>query len=111
MVSGVGHIDIVGLSYEVPDAAKVALHILKFRVYGLQPLVLLGGHSVHLLVHGLHQIADVPFGEYVGTNLFDDQPLEASSVEPRGVAGPAAPLHEGLTDVVWKLTALGILAG
>ena len=83
MVSGVGHIDIVGLPDEVPDAAKVPFHILKFRVYSLQPLVLPGGHSIHLLVHGLHQVADVPFGEYVGANLFDDQLLESSSVEPR----------------------------
>ena len=102
VVSSVGHIKIVGLPDEVPDAAKVPLHILKFRVYGLQPLVLLGGHSIHLLVHGLHQVADVSLGENVGANLFDDQVLESSSVEPRGVAGSAALLHEGLTDVIWK---------
>ena len=111
VVSGVGHIDIVGLPDEVPDAAKVPLHILKFSVYGLQPLVLLGGHSIHLLVHGLHQVADVSLGENVGANLFDDQVLESPSVEPRGVAGSAALLHEGLTDIIWKLAALGVLAG
>ena len=111
MVSGVGHVDVVGLPDEVPDAAKVPLNILKFHIYGLQPPVLLGSHSIHLLVHSLHQVPDVSLGEYVGANLFDDQLLESSSVEPRGVAGPAALLHEGLADVVWKLAALGVLAG
>ena len=86
MVSGVGHIDIVGLPNEVPDAAKVPLHILKFRVQFLQPLVLPGGHLIHLLVHGLHQVSDVSFGENAGANLIDDQILESSGVEPRGIA-------------------------
>ena len=80
MVSEVGHIDIVGLPDEVPDAAQVPLYTLKLRIYGLQPLVLLGGRSIHLLVHGLHQLADVSLGEYVGADFLDDQLLESSSV-------------------------------
>ena len=111
MVCGVGHLDVVGLPDEVPDATQMPLHILKFRIYGLQPLVLVGGHSINLLVHSFHQVADVVLGEYVGADLIDDQLLESSSVESWGVAGPAAPLHQGLTDVVWKLAALGVLAG
>ena len=67
--------------------------------------------SVHLFVHQLHQRPDVGLGEHVLPNLADHQLLEAPGVEPRGVAGPAAPLHHRLADVVGELPALGVLAG
>ena len=68
------------------------------------------GHAVHLLVHQLDQLPDVALGEDVGANLLDHHLLEAAGVEPGGVAGPAAPLHQRLADVVGELAALGVLA-
>ena len=69
------------------------------------------GDAVHLLVHQLDQFPDVALGEDVGTNLPDHHLLEAPCVEPGAVAGPAAPFHQGLADVVGELPALGVLSG
>ena len=108
-VRGVGHVD-VGRFHEVPDAAQLPLHVLKLVLDGLQPLALLAGHAVHLLVDDLHQGADVSIGEDVGANLADDHLLEAAGVEPGSVAGVLAALHDRLADVVGELAALGVLA-
>ena len=86
-------------------------HLGQLCIHRLQPLPLLPGHPVHLLVHQPHQVADVALGENVVPNLFDDHPLELPGVEPGGVAGPAALLEQGLADVVGELAALGLLAG
>ncbi len=110
-VRSLGHVDAVAFRYEVPDAAQLLLHVLKLFVDGLKPLPLLVGHPVHLLVQQLHQVADVGLGEDVGPNLIDDELLEGLGVEPGGLAGAAAPLEEGVADVVGVLTALGLGRG
>ena len=107
---GVGHLDVGGLD-DLPDAAQPLLHVLKLLLDGLKPLTLLGGHPVHLLVQQLHQVSDVGLGEDVGPNLIDDELLEALGVEPGGLAGAAAPLEEGVADVVGVLAALGLGCG
>ena len=94
----------------MPDAAQLLLHFLKLPVDTLQPLPLLAGHAVHLLVHHLHEGADAAVGEDVGANLTDDKLLEAAGAEPGGIAGTAAAFHERLADVVGELAALGVLA-
>ncbi|MXY43499.1 MAG: hypothetical protein F4Y50_05500 [Dehalococcoidia bacterium] len=78
-VRGVGHLD-VGVLDEVPDTSQLPLHVLKLRLDGLQPLALLGGHAIHLLVYYLDQLGDVPLGQDVGANLPHHQLLEASGV-------------------------------
>ncbi len=87
-VGGVGHVGVGSLD-EVPDAAQLPLHVLKIILNGLQPLSLLSGHAVHLLVHDLHQGADVALGEDVGANLADDQLLKAAGVDAGSLAGVA----------------------
>ena len=109
-VRGVGHLGVGGLD-EVPDAAQPLFHVLKLPLDGLQPLTLLVGHPVHLLVQQLHQVSDVGLGEDVGANLIDDDLLEFLGVEPGGLAGAAAPLEEGVADVVGVLAALGLGCG
>ena len=94
----------------MPDAAQLPFHVLKLILDGLQPLSLLGGYVVHLLVDDLDQSADVAVGEHVGTNLADDELLEAASVEPGSAAGIFATFHDGLADVVGELAALGVLS-
>ncbi len=86
-----------------PDVGQLRLHRLQ-----LDPLLL--RHPVHLLVHQLDQLPDVALGEDVGANLLHYHLLEAAGVQPGGVAGPAAPLHQRLADVVGELAALGVLA-
>ena len=107
---GVRHLDVGGLD-DLPDAAQPPLDLLKLLLDGLQPLPLLGSHAVHLLVQQLHQVADVGLGEDVGPKLIDDELLEGLGVEPGGLAGPAAPLEEGVADVVGVLAALGLGCG
>ena len=109
-VGGVGHFDIAVLD-EVPDAGQLPLDLLQLRLDGLQPLALLGGNPVHLLVHHLDQLGDAALGENIGANLLHHQFLEAPRVQPGGIAGAAALLDQGLADVVGELAALGVLAG
>ncbi len=71
---------------------------------------MLAGYAVDLLVHDLHQSADVALGEYVGTNPTYDHLLEAAGVEPGSLAGILSALHDRLADVVGELAALGVLA-
>ena len=87
------------------------LTFLKLFLDGLQPLPLLADHPVHLLVQQLDQVSDVGLGEDVGPNLIDDELLEGLGVEPGGLAGAAAPLEEGVADIVGVLTALGLGSG
>ena len=94
----------------MPDAAQLPLHAFELILNGLQPLTLLGGHAVHLLVHDLHEGADVGVGEDVGANLVDDHLLKPPGIEPGSLAGVLAVLHNGLADVVGELSALGVLA-
>ena len=101
----------VGGLRQVVEPLQPLPHVLKLRLGGLQPLPLLPGDAVHLLVHQLDQFPDAVLGEDVGANLADHHLLEAPGVEPGTVAGPAAPLHQGLADVVGESAALGVLAG
>ena len=105
----VGHIEVGGL-HEVVEPVQPAPYVGELRVDGLKPLALLTGHAVHLLAHHLHEGADAAVGEDVGANLTDDKLLEAAGVEPGGLAGAPAALHERLADVVGELAALGVLA-
>ena len=105
-VGGIGHVGVGSLD-EVPDAAQLPLHVLKLILDGLQPLSLLSGHAVHLLVHDLHQGANVALGEDVGANLADDQLLEASGVDAGSLAGVLADIDVRRADVVGVLAALG----
>ena len=109
-VRGVGHLGVGGLD-EVPDAAHPLLHVLKLPLDGLQPLTLLVGHPVHLLVQQLHRVSDVGLGKDVGAKLIDDDLLESLGVEPGGLAGSLAALEEGVADVVGVLAALGLGCG
>ena len=111
MIRGSGHVDAVALRYEVPDAAQLLLDLLKLRLDALQILTVLPGRSVHLLVEELHQVSDVGLGEDVGAKLIDDGVLDLLGVEPGGLAGAAAPLHQGLADVVDVLATLGLGGG
>ena len=110
-VRSFGHVHAVALRYEVPDAAQLLLHLLKLPVDTLQPLPLVAGHAVHLLVQQLHQVSDVGLGEDVGAKLIDDDLLELLGVEPGGLAGALAALEEGVADVVGVLAALGLGCG
>ena len=103
---GVGH-DSVGRCDVAPYAPQLPLHIRKLILNGPKPLALLSGHSAHLLVHHLEQLADVALGEDVGANLGDDKLLEAASVERGSLAGVLAELDVRLADVVGVLAALG----
>ena len=101
----------VGGLRQVVEPSQPALHVRQLRLDGFQLLPLLLCHPVHLLVHHLHQRTDVGLGEHVLSNLAHHLLLEAAGVEPGGVAGPAATLHDRLADVVGELPALGVLAG
>ena len=111
VIRGRGHVDAVALGYEVPDSAQLLLHLLKLRLDALQLLTVLPGRSVHLLVQVLHQVSDVGLCEDVGAKLIDDGVLDFLGVEPGGLARAAALLHQGLTDVVGVLAALGLGGG
>ena len=95
----------------MPDPAQLLLHLLKVRFDALQLLPVVTGRSVHLLVQELHQFSDVGLGEDVGAELIDDGGLDLLGAEPGGLAGAAAPLHQGLADVVGVLAALGLGGG
>ena len=95
----------------MPDAGQLPLDLLQLRLHGLQPLALLGGNPVHLLVHHLDQLRDAALGEDVVPDALHHQLFKASRVEPGGIAGAAALLDQGLADVVGELSALGVLAG
>ena len=110
-VRSLGHVHAVALCYEVPNAAQLLLHLLKLPVDTFQPLPLVAGHAVHLLVQQLHQVSDVGLGEDVGAKLVDDDLLEFLGVEPGGLAGAFAALEEGVADVVGVLAALGLGCG
>ena len=104
------HLHIGGL-HECVEPVQPSPHLCQFRLDSFQLLALLFGHAVHLLVYQPHQVPDVALGEDIGANLIDDERLKALGVEPGGIAGPAAPLHQRLADVVGELAALGVLAG
>ena len=96
---------------QVVEPFQPLLHVGQFRLGGLQPLPLVPGDAVHLLVHQLDQLPYVGPCEHVLPNLAHHHFLELAGVEPGAIAGPAAPLHQGLADVVGELAALGVLAG
>ena len=100
----------VGGLRQVVEPFQPALHVGQFRLGGFQPLPLLPGDAVHLLVHQPDQLPDVGLGEDVVADAVNHHLLEAAGVQPGTVAGPAAPLHQGLADVVGELAALGVLA-
>ena len=101
----------VGGLHQVVEPLQPPPHVGQLRLHRLQLHPLLLGNAVHLLVHQLDQLPDVALGEDVGANLLHHHLLEAAGVQPGGVAGPAAPLHQRLADVVGELAALGVLAG
>ena len=96
---------------QVVEPLQPPLHVTKLCLYRLQLLPLLLGDAVHLLIHQLHQLPDVGLGEHVLSDLAHHHLLEASGVEPGGLAGVPAALHDGLADVVGVPAALGVLAG
>ena len=95
---------------QVVEPVQPALHVGQFRLGGLQPLPLFSCDAVHLLVNQPDQFADVGFGEDVVPDAVHHHLLEAAGVQPGTFAGAAAPLHQGLADVVSELPALGVLA-
>ena len=101
----------VGGLRQVVEPLQPPLHVGQLRLCGLQPLALLPGDAVHLLVHQLDQLPDVGLGEDVVADAFHHHFFEPAGVQPGTVAGPAAPLHQRLADVVGELPALGVLAG
>ena len=107
---GVGHIQ-VGALHKVPYAIQLPLDLLKLGLDGLQPVPLFFGDAVHLLVHQLHQVPDVGFGEDVVADVGDDDVLEGLGVEPGGAAGVLAFFEQGLADVIGVLAALGLGGG
>ncbi len=104
------HVQVGGLG-QVVEAVQPPLHVGQFRFGRFQPLALLPGDAVHLLVHQPDQFPDVGLGEDVVVDAVNHHLLEPAGVEPGTVAGAAAPLHQRLADVVGKLSALGVLAG
>ena len=93
------------------EALQPTPHVFQFRLGSLQPLPLLPGDAVHLLVHQLDQLPDIGLGEHVLPNLPHHHLLKAPCIQPGTITGPAAPLHQGLADVVGEFPALGVLAG
>ncbi len=104
------HIQVGGFG-QVVEAVQTVLHVGQFRLGGFQALAVFTGDAVHLLVHQPDQFPDVGLGEDVVADAINHHLLEAAGVEPGTVAGAAAPLHQGLADVVGELPALGVLAG
>ncbi len=104
------HVQVGGLG-QVVEPFQPSLHVGQFRLGGLQPLALFPGDAVHLLVHQSDQLPDVGLGEDVVPDAVNHHLLEPAGVQPGTVAGPAAPLHQRLADVVGELAALGVLAG
>ena len=101
----------VGGLRQVVEPFQPPLRVGKFRLGSLQALALLPGYAVHLLVHQFDQLPDVGLGEHVLANLANHHFLEPAGIQPGAVAGSAAPLHQGLADVVGELASLGVLAG
>ena len=106
-VRGVGQLDIGGLD-GVPNPPQPLLHVLKLILDDLQPLALLTGNPVHLLVHDFHQVSDVALCEDVLPDVGYDKALELLRVEPGGLACTPAFLEQGVTHVVGVLSALGL---
>ncbi len=104
------HLQVGGLR-QVVEPVQPALHVGQFRLGGLQPLPLFPGDAVHLLVNQPDQLPDVGLCEDVVADAIHHHVLEPAGVQPGTVAGAAAPLHQGLADVVGELAALGVLAG
>ncbi len=84
----------VGGLHQVVEPFQPAPHVGQLRLHRLQLDPLLLGHPVHLLVHQLDQFPDIALGQDVGANLLHHHLLETAGVQPGGVAGPAAPLHQ-----------------
>ena len=106
----VGHVELGRRLHEVVEPVESAPHVGKLRLYGLQPLALLAGHVVHLLVHDIDQTPNVALGQDVGANQADDQLLELPGVDPGRVAGPGRALYEGVADVVGERAPAGVAA-
>ena len=101
----------VGGLRQVVEPFQPPLHVGQFRLGRFQTLALFLGDAVHLFVHQLDQLPDVGLGEHVLANLANHHFLEPAGIQPGAVAGPAAPFHQRLADVVGELPALGVLAG
>ena len=76
----VGHVELGRGLHEVVEPVEPAPHVGELRLDGLQPLALVAGHVVHLLVHDVDQAPNVALGQDVGANQADDQLLELSGV-------------------------------
>ena len=70
----------VGGLRQVVEPFQPSLHVGQFRLGGLQPLALLPGHTVHLLVHQLDQFPYVALGEHVLPDLANHHFLEAPCI-------------------------------
>jgi len=73
------HVQVGGLG-QVVEALQPAFHVGQFRLGGLQPLPLLPGDAVHLLVHQPDQLADVGLGEDVVADAVNHHLLEPAGV-------------------------------
>ncbi len=84
----------VGGLRQVVEALQPPLHVSQFRLGGLQPLALLPGDAVHLLVHQLDKLPYVGLGEHILPDLADDHLLKPAGVQSGTVASPASPFHQ-----------------
>ncbi len=67
---GVGYVEFRVLD-DVPHPVQAPPHLDKLRFDVFQPLPLVAGHPVHLLVQQLHQVSDVALGKDVLPYLVD----------------------------------------
>ena len=109
-IGGVGEVEVRALD-EAPDALHLLALLDQLQLEALEPLALLTGDAVHLLIQHPHEVADVGIGEDVVADLADDGLLEALRVEPGRLARLPAPLDEGLADVVGVTAALRLGCG
>ncbi len=109
-VGEMGHVELGRRLHQLVEPVEPAPHVGKLRLDGLQPLALIAGHVVHLLVHHVDQAPDVALGQDVGADQPDYQLLELTGVHPGRVAGAWGALHEGVADVVGKGAPAGVAA-
>ena len=101
-VRGVGHLDVVDGLYKVPDAAQLALHVLKLIIDSLQPIVLLDGSVLSTVKNGgPSRRVDAPGRANAGEKLLT---LVASALAGGGGIDDADALRAGRTQQVLGCT-------
>ena len=84
--------DVVGGLHDIPEPAQPTTYVCKLRLDGLQPPTLFADQAFQLFGNDLRQFVVEAFGEDAVANPPDDQLLEATGVEPGGIAATFAPL-------------------